>query len=61
MQWRLSYFERKASLREEAIQWKKSLSAVSYTVEQIEEKKAYFARKGNQLGLIQEFKQMRII
>lgn len=61
MQWRLSYLERKAKLREEAIRWKKSVSIVSYTEEQIAEKKAYFARKGNMLGLTQEFRQMRII
>lgn len=61
MRWGLSYFEKKEKLREEAMAWKDSLRKIPYTSEQLSEKKAYFEKKGKQLGLTQEFRRLRII
>lgn len=59
--YRLTYREKKAVLKEQAVCWKASLSRVSYTDKQIEDKKAYFEKEGKYYGLLKEFKSMGII
>lgn len=59
--YRLTYREKKAKLREEAITWQHDFSKHNYSYGEIAEKQAYFEKEGMKYGLIQEFRREGII
>lgn len=61
MLYALSYREKKAKIREEAIRWQHELTEHSYSMYEVCEKQAYFEKMGKRYGLIQEFKENGII
>lgn len=61
MQWRLSYREKKAKLREEAIRWQHEFSEHNYSMSELADWGAYFEKEGRKYGLIKEFKENGII
>ena len=61
MQYALSYREKKAKIREEAIRWQYGFIKHSYSMSEVCEKQAYFEKMGKRYGLIQEFRENGII
>lgn len=61
MQWKLSYREKKAKLREQAINWQHKCSKVNMSYGELAEMQSYFEKEGKKYGLIQEFKENGII
>lgn len=61
MQWKLSYSEKKAKLREEAMNWQHDFSKHNYSYGELAEKQAYFEKEGKKYGLIKEFRSEGII
>lgn len=59
--YKLTYRERKAKLREEAIRWQESFNDNDYSYGEIAEKQAYFEKEGKKLGLVKEFRENGII
>lgn len=59
--YKLTYREKKAKLREQAIRWQLEFSEHDYSYSDIAEKQAYFEKEGKKLGLIREFKENGII
>lgn len=59
--YKLTYSEKKAKLREEAISWQHESSKHDYSYGELAEKQAYFEKEGKKYGLIQEFRENGII
>ena len=59
--YKLTYSEKKAKLREEAISWQLDFSNHNYSQGELAEKLAYFEKEGKKFGLIKEFKENGII
>lgn len=59
--YRLTYREKKAKLREEAIRWQYDFSRHDYSYGELAEKQAYFEKEGRKYGLMKEFKENGII
>lgn len=57
----LTYREKKAKLREEAIQWQHDFANHNYSWQEVADKQAYFEHKAKYLGLTKEFKENGII
>lgn len=59
--YRLNYAEKKARLRNEAMQWQHDFANHSYSCSEIADRQAYFEREGRKYGLIREFRNNGII
>ena len=59
--YRLTYREKKARLREEAVRWQHDSSRHCLSYGEIVEKQAYFEKEGKKYGLMKEFKENGII
>lgn len=59
--YKLTYREKKAKLREQAIVWQNSFRNNNYSYGEIAEKQAYFEKEGKKYGLIKEFKENGIV
>ena len=59
--YRLTYREKKARLREEAVRWQCDFSRHCYSYAELAEKQAYFEKEGKKYGLVKEFKENGII
>ena len=57
----LTYREKKARLREEAVRWRHDFSRHGYSYGELAEKQAYFEKEGKKYGLVKEFKENGII
>lgn len=57
----LTYREKKAKLREQAITWQRDFAEHNYSYGEIAEKQAYFEKEGKKYGLIKEFKENGIV
>lgn len=57
----LTYREKKARLREEAVRWQHDFSNYNYSYAELAEKLAYFEKEGKKYGLVKEFKENGII
>lgn len=57
----LTYAEKKAKLREEAVSWQHDFSRHNYSYGELAEKQAYFEKEGKKFGLIKEFRENGII
>ena len=58
---KLTYREKQAKLREQAIEWQGSFSDNNYSYGEIAEKQAYFEKEGRKYGLIKEFRENGIL
>ena len=61
MKYALSYREKKAKIREEAIRWRHDFHKHNWSYSEVADKTAYFEKMGKRYGLIQEFKDNGII
>lgn len=59
--YKLTYSEKKAKIREEAISWQYDFSNHNYSYGELAEKQAYFEKEGKKYGLIKEFRENGII
>ena len=59
--YKLTYSEKKAKLREEAVEWQHDFSEHCYSYGELAEKQAYFEKEGKKYGLLKEFKENGII
>ena len=59
--YKLTYSEKKAKIREEAVSWQQDFSKHNYSYGELAEKQAYFEKEGKKYGLIQEFRENGII
>ena len=57
----LTYREKKARMREEAVRWQNDFSNHNYSYGELAEKQAYFEKEGKKYGLLKEFKENGII
>lgn len=57
----LSYREKKAKAREEAIRWQQDFAKHNYSMSELAEFGAYFEKLGKKYGLTKEFKENGII
>lgn len=57
----LTYREKKARLREEAVRWQHDFSRHVYSYGELAEIQAYFEKEGKKYGLMKEFKENGII
>ena len=55
--YKLTYSEKKAKLREEAVKWQHDCSRHCYSYGELAEKQAYFKKDGRNYGLMKEFKE----
>lgn len=59
--YKLTYSEKKAKLREEAIRWQLDFSRHCYSYGELAEMQAYFEKEGKKYGLMKEFRENGII
>ena len=59
--YKLTYNEKKAKLREEAVKWRHDYSRHCYSYGELTEKQAYFEKEGKKYGLMKEFRENGII
>ena len=59
--YKLTYREKKARLREEAVRWQQDFSRHDYSYGELAEIQAYFEKEGKKYGLMKEFKENCII
>lgn len=59
--YRLTYREKKARLREEAVRWQLDYSRHCLSYGELAEKHSYFEKEGRKYGLMKEFKENGII
>ena len=59
--YKLTYREKKAKLREQAISWQLEFSKHDYSMSELADWCAYFEKEGRKYGLIKEFKENGIV
>ena len=59
--YKLTYSEKKAKLREEAVEWQCDFSKHDYSYGELAEMQAYFEKEGKKYGLMKEFRENGII
>lgn len=59
--YKLTYSEKKAKLREEAVEWQCDFSRHDYSYGELAEMLAYFEKEGKKYGLVKEFRENGII
>lgn len=59
--YKLTYREKKAKLREEAVEWQCDFSRHCYSYGELAEMQAYFEKEGKKYGLMREFRENGII
>ena len=59
--YKLTYSEKKAKIREEAISWQRDFSNHNCSYGELAEKQAYFEKEGKKYGLVKEFRENGII
>ena len=59
--YKLTYSEKKAKLREEAVEWQCDFSKHDYSYGELAEMQAYFWKEGKKYGLMKEFRENGII
>ena len=59
--YKLTYSEKKAKLREEAVEWQCDFSKHNYSYGELAEMQAYFEKEGKKYGLMKEFRENGII
>lgn len=60
MKWALTYREKKAKIRAEAIRWQAEFSEHNYSYSELADWQAYFEKMGKRYGLLTEFKENAI-